>query len=173
MVNLIDIYNWAMENEVRPGVKAIVSSALTDLRFLKESLEASHIKSLVEIGTCYGLSAALFAQYAENVSTFDVANFEGRQELWKNLEVQGKIGFFQIKNREDIKKWLDIIQFDFAFIDARHEVVEVRKDFALVKKCGRVLFHDVDEIRYPDNYAFLMEIEGDIVCGNTGYWEKK
>jgi len=170
---MIDIYKWAKENEVKPGQKAIKASAVPDLKDVKEFIYSLKIKSMIEIGTCYGLSAAFFAQYAERVSTFDTADFQGRQTLWAKLEVLGKIGFFQIKNREDIKTWLEVIRFDFAFIDARHEVEEIKKDFNLVEKCKRVMFHDVDKKRYPDNYQFLKKINGKIICNNLGYWEGK
>ena len=77
-----------------------------------------------------------------------------------------------IKDRFDTAKVLKEVDYDFAFIDARHEVEEVKKDFRLVMKCGRVLFHDVDAERYPDNHKFLMRIGGKIIYNNIGYWEK-
>jgi len=168
---MIDIYKWAKKHEVKPGVLAIKSSAMFDLKTSGKWLKSLKVNTLVEIGTCYGLSAAYFAQYANMVYTFDVADFQGRDELWKKLEVVDKIHFHLVKDRQHIKQLLKNIDFDFAFIDASHLVKDVISDWKLTKNCGRVLFHDVDEIRYPDNYKFLHRIGGKIIFNNTGYWK--
>ena len=169
---MIDIYKWGKEHEVIPGVLGIKASAMPDLKTSGKWFESLKINILVEIGTCYGLSAAHFAQYVNTVHTFDVANFKGRDKLWEDIGVADKICFHQIKNRNNIKRILRDIDFGFAFIDASHLVKDVRADWKIVKRCKRVLFHDVDEIRYPDNYGFLQEIGGKIIYNNVGYWEK-
>ena len=168
---MIDIYKWGKEHEVKPGVLAIKASAMPDLKNSSKWLESLKINTLVEIGTCYGLSAAHFALHVNKVHTFDVCSFEGRDKLWEDTGVADKICFHLIKTRNNIRRILKDMDFDFAFIDARHEVEEVRKDFRVVKRCKRVLFHDVDSERFPDNYEFLNEIGGRIVYNNIGYWE--
>jgi len=56
----------------------------------------------------------------------------------------------------------------FAFIDGEHND-NVREDFKLVKKCGRVLFHDAaPEFRFV--HKFIKEL-GLQRIGNIAYWE--
>ena len=44
---------------------------------------------------------------------------------------------------------------DFAFVDGDHKYNEIALDFELVKKCGRVLFHDYGMDHLPDVTDFV------------------
>jgi len=162
---MINIYNWAKKYKVAGG------SAIPDLKDADEFFKNLKINTAIEIGTAYGISTAYIAQHANKVYTFDIKTYPCRQLIWDNLNVDDKIIYYLIKGREDIREQLRDINYNFAFIDARHETEEIEKDFTMVKKCGRVLFHDVNEERYPDNYEFLKEIGGNIIYNNLGYWE--
>lgn len=190
---MIDIYKWGKENEVRPGVKAIVASAMPDLKNSAKFLISKNIKVMVEIGTCYGLSAAHFAQYVGELHTFDVADFQGRQKMWDDLGVADNIYFYLINGRPekngniknhlgivpknpkaiDIKTVLGKLNYDFAFIDARHNYEDVKLDFELVKSCGRVLFHDTNKLRFEGVNKFVNEIGAKKLYYNVSYWEEK
>jgi len=74
-------------------------------------------------------------------------------------------------SRKIIEHELEDIDFDLAFIDANHKVAHVEEDFKIVKKCGRVIFHDIVE-----NYTGaieLMEKIGAKRVNEFGYWEAK
>ena len=95
------------------------------------------------------------------------------------------LSFHIIKNRNEIKAILDTIKFDFAFIDGEHNN-SIRADFELVKKCKRVLFHDVDYTGicntmpsrksgtqlYPESNKFMHEIGAKFIYNNIGYWKE-
>jgi len=132
------------------------------------------INTVVEIGTYRGMSAAYIADFAEKVHTFDIVDYPEKYKMWDDLGVADKIIFHLIKGESDIKEILEIIDFDFAFIDGNHSYENVKADFKLVKRCGRVLFHDV----YPRKVSqwvikFTNELGNVKVIGSIGYWEIK
>jgi len=163
---MIDIYKWAKKYGVAGG------SAIPDLKTLGKFLDGLKINIAVEIGTAFGVGTAKIAQHSNKVYTFDIKTYPCRQLIWDSLKVGDKITYQIIENRKDIKWVLRDIDFDLAFIDASHLVRDVRSDWKIVRRCKRVLFHDVDSERYPDNYKFLQEIGGRIIGNNLGYWEE-
>lgn len=162
---MINIYEWAKKYKLAGG------SAIPDLKKADSFFKSLEINIAIEIGTAYGISTAYIAQFVNKIYTFDIMTYPCRQLIWDSLSLDKKIHSSLIKGRPELIDVLKDIPFDFAFIDARHEVEEIEKDFNIVKACGRVLFHDVDEKRYPDNYEFLQGIGGEIVFNNLGYWE--
>lgn len=145
----------------------------------------------VEVGTYKGLGAAYIAQFANRVHTFDIVDYPEKYKVWYDLGVSSKISFHVVKSRYeggiarnfegvhekneeavDIKSIIDTIDFDFAFVDGEHTGEEIEKDWELVKKCGRVLFHDVDPQRFPELNRFAVGI-GTKITRNIGYWEAK
>ena len=114
------------------------------------------IKCALEIGTYRGVSAAAMALFAEKVVTIDL--HQGKLELakerwdrkafWQALGVAENIDLRLVKDDEHKKRLVQGIEFDFAFIDGDHGP-SVKNDFALVRRCGRVLFHDYDRRGKP------------------------
>lgn len=108
-------------------------------------------KVALEIGTYKGCAAAEIAQYVDHVITIDLKrgkielNHEhwDRREFWRSLGVDHKIHFHAVADDREKAAVVRSLQFDFAFIDGAHDA-GVRTDFALVKRCGKVLFHDYD-----------------------------
>jgi predicted O-methyltransferase YrrM len=125
------------------------------------------IGTVVEIGTFHGATAAYMAQFADKVHTFDVRDLYDR-ETWEGLGLAEKIEFHLVKDREEIKKILKNIKFDFAFIDDDHSE-KVKDSFELVKQCGRVLFHDIEHPKFPEVSKFIDEI-GARRLDRNGYW---
>ena len=123
-----------------------------------ERVMAGQVHTALEIGTYRGVAAAEMAQYCAHVVTIDLEygkieqNGEtfDRKEFWKSLGVQN-ITFIPVRGDAHKKTVVDALAFDFAFIDGGHGAKSVRTDFDLVKRCGRVLFHDADDNRLRDH----------------------
>jgi predicted O-methyltransferase YrrM len=124
---------------------------------------------MVEIGTWRGVSALVFASWGIKVHTFDIIEQEHCKPLWELFEVE--VDQHICIDRKDISGWMDIVPFDFAFIDAVHDYDNVKADFEMVKRCGRVIFHDYDEVGFPGVYKFVNEIGG-VPGPYSAYWWK-
>lgn len=178
---MIDVYKYAREN------KLWKYSVIDDEKF-RNFFHKIEIDTIVEIGTYRGISTAYISQFANKVYAFDIVDYPEKYKVWYDLKVSHKIFFNVVKSRyEDniaknfegkfpkdkrainIESVLDEINFDFAFIDGEHTYKDVKADFELVKRCGRVLFHDVDPV-YKQVNKFAHEI-GIKINGNIGYWE--
>lgn len=109
------------------------------IRFMTEP----GIRNAVEIGTHHGSSAVVMAQMCGHLHTFDCIDFPERFELWKEAGLKN-ITSYVTPTDDEKEAILNGLDFDFAFLDGSHRE-GVREDFMMVKKCGRVLFHD-----YPD-----------------------
>ena len=107
----------------------------------------------LEIGTYRGVSAAEMSQYVERVITIDLKSGRleqtdpgyDRRAFWDSIGAHNIESILVADDREK-KAVIDALEFDFAFVDGAHDQT-VRDDFELVKRCGRVLFHDADDNR--------------------------
>lgn len=118
---------------------------------LRRVLDGAGVRTALEIGTYRGCTAAALAQWCGRVVTIDLvrgqfdkeneANGFDRQEFWQSLGIRNVV-MHLVKDdaeKEDLVQGLD---FDFAFVDGGHDDLSVARDFALTRRCGRVLFHD-------------------------------
>ena len=171
---MIDVHKYAKENDL------IKFSAVPHLDTIREFLKNLKIKNVVDIGTWKGISAAYLAQFANKVYTFDRQDRIEKYKIWDDLGVSNKIEFYLVKGRRypdkekavDNKPIIDSIEFNFAFVDGEHTEKDVRADFELVKKCGRVLFHDIIPF-YPGIVKLTQEIGIKKLHRFLGYWEAK
>lgn len=125
-------------------------------------------KRVVEIGTYKGCATAEIAQYCEEVITIDLAfgKIEQNKELWDRRKFWDSLGiknitFHPVASNIEKALLLESLDFDFAFVDGDHTKRGVALDFSLVKKCGRVLFHDADDNgpnKPNDVYEFLQTL---------------
>lgn len=124
-------------------------------------LSGKGYRTALEIGTYRGVSAAAMSEFVEKVITIDLrfGKLEynrvhqvdprdaehDRHAFWRALGVDN-IEFIQVEDDAEKKTVIEALDFDFVFIDGAHDAT-VRNDFELVKRCGRVLFHDADDNR--------------------------
>jgi predicted O-methyltransferase YrrM len=158
----MDVYRYVIEKDYDLGMTAVRN---LDFRTVCKVLK---ISTAVEIGTFRGATAAYIAQYADKVHTFDIRDIYDFP-TWEKLGLADKIIFHHVSGKDEIGEILKDIEFDFAFIDDGHSYENITADFELVRRCGRVLFHDVDHPRCPDVSRFIDEI-GARRLDRNGYW---
>ena len=110
--------------------------------------------TVLEIGSFRGVSAAVMSQYCAQVVTVDLKHGDleqhaialDRRAFWQSLGVDN-VELFLVADDIEKAALISSLAFDFAFIDAGKD--DIATDFALVKRCGRVLFHDYDDRGQP------------------------
>lgn len=127
-------------------------------------------KHALEIGTYRGVGAAVMSQFADKVTTLDLKHGRMEQlgETWDRHAFWERLGITNVELRllnsaDEIGAVVGALDFDFAFIDGAHDAASVARDFGLVKRCGRVLFHDYDHRGIPDKdctSAFVDKLPG-------------
>jgi predicted O-methyltransferase YrrM len=108
-------------------------------------------RTVLEIGTYRGVTAAYMSQFCDRVITIDLKN--GRMErqsdpfdrkgFWRQLGI-GNIELHLVRSNAEKASIVAGLDFDFAFVDGDHTPPGPAEDFAMVRKCGAVLFHDYD-----------------------------
>jgi predicted O-methyltransferase YrrM len=130
----------------------------------KRVLEGKGYGTVLEIGTYKGVSAAEISRYCDRVVTIDLVHGKieamgekfDRRAFWASLGVTN-VELVLVDDDEDKARVVAGLEFDLAFVDGAHDE-RIRDDFELVKRCGRVLFHDYDRggVRGQDHvYDFV------------------
>ncbi len=116
---------------------------------LEKVLGTGLYRTVLEIGTYKGVSAAYIAGFCEHVITIDLhhGRLEQVKEPWDRELFWEEVGADNItlklvEDNIEKKRYVDTLDFDMAFIDGGKNDIEF--DFNLVKRCGTVLFHDYD-----------------------------
>lgn len=112
-------------------------------------LEANlvHGKTCFEIGSWNGLTALVLARYFDRVVSVDIAHNAVKREIIDALGVRN-IEFIDIADNAAKKNVAERLTFDFAYVDGNH-ADDTAADFALVRRCGRVLFHEAWDFQPP------------------------
>jgi hypothetical protein len=97
-------------------------------------------KTCVEIGTLKGLTAIVLSRYFERVVSIDIIDDPQKREIGKTLGIQN-VEFINVADNAEKAKVIDGLEFDAAYQDGNH-TADTESDFTLVKRCGRVLFHE-------------------------------
>lgn len=97
----------------------------------------------IEIGTYYGITAALLSRIFGRVLCVSVdleADKTMKKKIVEHLGIRN-ISFYDVKNNAEKAAVIRGMGFDFCYMDGDH-TNDTQSDFALVKRCGRVLFHE-------------------------------
>ena len=97
-------------------------------------------KVCCEIGTLNGLTALVLARYFEKVVTIDIIDSPHKEEIARMLRVNN-VEFVNVKDNAAKAEAIGALDFDAAYVDGDH-THDTQQDFALVRRCGRVIFHE-------------------------------
>lgn len=125
------------------------SSACMEFESFLRQIKAGG-KRCLEIGTFYGVSAIVLSQFFDEVVcvTVDVDGArEMKYRLVKYLDIRN-MRFFDVANNEEKRLLVEDLEFDFCYSDGDHANDTV-EDFAMVRRCGRVLFHEYWPLQPP------------------------
>lgn len=101
----------------------------------------------VEIGTRNGLTAILLARYFEEVVSIDIEPNRKKHEIAEYVGVEN-VRFIDVADNEEKARVIGAMEFDAAYCDGDH-ARDTLTDFALVERCGRVLFDEYWETQQP------------------------
>jgi len=97
-------------------------------------------KACVEIGTLKGLTAIVLSRHFEHVVTIDIVDDPLKHVIASSLGIRN-IEFVTVRDNAEKATVINGLDFDGAYVDGDH-ARDTESDFALVKRCGRVLFHE-------------------------------
>lgn len=136
------------------GVPGLLKRSVFAFAGAAEVLDAvlSGFKRVLEIGTYRGVSAAYIATRCQSVVTIDLSHGQlerdgetfDRHAFWKHMGAEN-IELLLVEDDAEKAGAIATLEFDLAFIDGG--AVNVADDFALVSRCGAVLFHDYDKVK--------------------------
>jgi predicted O-methyltransferase YrrM len=160
-----------LSNKFGPEIRE--GSMISNEIYISDLVKTINPSVVLEIGTLFGCSAALFAQYAEKVITIDITsspaiNRQKAESVWRYLGYEGKIQSHYVTTDAEKRSLVESLNYDMALIDGGHEYEQVKYDFSCVQKCGIVLFHDYkpsneeyydcNNMRYDDVVKFVDEL---------------
>lgn len=102
----------------------------------------------VECGTYNGITAIILSRFFEEVVSIDIFPHTIKHTLIEHLGITN-IRFVDVKDNAEKARVVQALDgFDGAYVDGDHQN-DTESDFALVKDCGRVLFHEYWEQQKP------------------------
>jgi O-methyltransferase len=131
----------ALVDHFGPGITSMTALAGKGVT-LPQALGDKHFRCILEIGTHLGLTAAILAEHADSVLTLDIVDNPIAEKVWDFFGVRHKIVRLVVRDDAEKIALVDRLRFDMAYVDACHDRGPVPLDFALVRRCGCVLFHD-------------------------------
>lgn len=125
-------------------------------------------KRCIEIGTCKGLTALILAGRFEEVVSIDIAPDDDKHAITAHLGIEN-IRFVDVKDNAEKARLIAGLEFDAAYVDGDH-ARDTQSDFDLVKRCGRVLFHEYWEAQ-PAVINLVNSLSGRVVTkGKLALW---
>ncbi len=129
------------------------SAACMEFEAFIKRMQASGAKlggTCLEIGTFHGITAVILSQFFDRVICVSLDDNKAKlmkHDIVKFLGIDN-IRFFDIANNDEKVKLVNQMDFDFCYSDGDH-TNDTLLDFDLVKRCGRVLFHEYWPIQVP------------------------
>ena len=131
----------------------------------------------LEIGTYHGITAVMLSKYFKRVVcvSIDVRIRKLlKREIVSLLGIEN-IEFIDVMNNVEKAQVINSLEFDFCYSDGDH-IEDTDTDFALVERCGRVLFHEYWPLQVPVwnlvNSLPADEVtKADVDC--FAYWQRK
>ena len=126
------------------GGNGIISKSALNIRdgggVFEKVLSEKSYRCAVEIGTCKGMTALVLSRFFDEVVSIDIVDDGDREAIASYCGVRN-IRFVTVANNEEKAAVINGLTFDGAYVDGDHARDTVT-DFALVKRCGQVLFHE-------------------------------
>lgn len=124
-------------------------------------------RAVLEIGSCKGLTALVLARHFEFVYSVDIAPDPQRIEIAEMLGIKN-VWYGTARDNAEKAKMIEALQFDAAFSDGDH-TNDTEADFALVKRCGRALFHEHWDAQ-PSVVALVDRLRNEGTVTAAGKW---
>jgi len=104
-------------------------------------------KRCYEVGTWNGLTAAVLSQFFDEVVSVDIAHNPTKHKILAHLGIKN-VRCIDIADNAGKGTVLRHLDFDFAYLDGNH-AEDTESDFDMVRRCGRVLFHECWPFQSP------------------------
>lgn len=126
----------------------------------------------VEIGTCKGLTAIVLARHFQEVVSIDVVPDDDRELIAGHCGVKN-VRFVTVRDNEAKANILSEMEFSAAYVDGDH-ARDTASDFAMVRGCGLVLFHEYWEAQpHVWNLVNYLKSTGSVVTrGKLALWTR-
>lgn len=98
-------------------------------------------KTCFEVGTWNALTSVVLSRYFEEVVTVDVVRNPVKHAVLAHLDITNVRCVDLASNADKPAAVKALKGFDFAYLDGNH-ADDTETDFELVRRCGRVLFHE-------------------------------
>lgn len=104
----------------------------------------------LEIGTFHGITAIILSQYFERVICVTIEAPDAKIMFPQLRDFLGikNIEYHAVKDNAEKARLISGLNFDFCYQDGDH-THDTDTDFALVKRCGAVLFHEYWPLQPP------------------------
>ena len=152
------------------------SACMGFIRFLDEIKAGGGVA--LEIGTYHGITALLLAERFDKVISVSVDDEDPGRLMKRELaDFAGisNIEFHDCKSNAEKGEIVRAARFDFCYSDGDH-TNDTRADWELVRRCGRVLFHEVWPLQ-PPVWNLVHELPRDEVtfCDHDilAFWKRR
>ena len=93
-----------------------------------------------------------------------------RGEFWDSIGANN-IDLHLVENDAAKADLIRSLDFDFALIDGNHSAASAAADFAMVRRCGAVLFHDYDEKTGVQQFVDTLPLDQVTIMDIFAFWQ--